>query len=552
MKRIHWTRTLSLCLLLCMIWGLAACADSTTASNPTTPADTQPDATVDASPADNIAPTEKPEEPIVFPLAETFTFDYWCPLDTVYMKWSSLSEHPAYIEFEKRTNVSPNYIHPSSSAISEQFSLITASGEYYDVMCLASSTTSLAELYENEIAIDLTDLIPQYMPNYYGFLTSTGAIKDVTTDEGQLLSIVATSEEVGLTWGGLSIRKDFLDDLGLDIPETYDDWDTAMAAMKSAGVEHPLYFSKSGNYSMNCFEAGFEVGYRMYQDNGEAKYGPIEDGFYDYLCKMHEWYENGYINSDFIGVDGLGDEIPDTVDIISGEYGAYMLTSSMIGSFYSTLAEDEDLYIYAVKRPVVDENTKLWSSTAGSGHIVGWSYFLTPDCPEEKISTILSYFDYLYSDEGAELVSWGVQGESFDFDDEGNRYYTDKITTSSYDNENTFHVYGLTMYQTPGMYNDKERDLGRAPEIVDMQANWTLPGSDLGVLPSLTFTAEETETYSGPMNDCNTYCSENIVRFITGERPLSEFDDFRSTLHNFGIDTVIEVYNAALTRYNNR
>ena len=41
--------------------------------------------------------------------------------------------------------------------------------------------------------------------------------------------------------------------------------------------------------------SGFGVNYYYYQENGEVKFFGLEDGFYNYLAKMNEWYEAGYI-----------------------------------------------------------------------------------------------------------------------------------------------------------------------------------------------------------------------------------------------------------------
>lgn len=556
-------RLTSLFLAFLMLLTLISCAsesrpnvsssasDSTTDSTSTDPSIVSGEDDTEAP--NSTLPTESTQL-ITFPLTETFHFSFWAEMATNYMPYASLAEHPAYIELEKRTNVSPDWIHPSATAATEQFSLITASGEYYDVMTRPSSAAmTMTDLYENEIAIDLTMLISTYMPNYSYFINKNDELrKDLSDDSGRMLAVYGLQDQPVLNWWGLGIRQDILEDYGVALPTTYNEWDTALAALKSAGVERPLQLPKSGVFYASNFESGFGVGYDFFLDDNTVKYGPMEDGFLEYLTLMNEWYQKGYIGSNFVGDDERFAGIPTIADLVTGTVGSGVITSSELGGAHAgEMSDDEDFYLAALPNPVKDENSKIWSTSGGSG-LLASAFFISTSCTENKIPTILSYFDYLYSEEGAELVSWGVENDAFEWDENGNRKYTDRVNCSSFDGAETFHVYGLTMFQTPGLYNDKERFLGRADEIIEMQSNWTNVGTGFGTLPNLTFTAEESELYSGPAADCSTYATENIARFIIGDRPLSEFEDFRQVLISFGIETALETYQTAYNRYNAR
>ena len=54
------------------------------------------------------------------------------------------------------------------------------------------------------------------------------------------------------------------------------------------------------------------------------------------------------------------------------------------------------------------------------------------------------------------------------------------------------------------------------------------------------------------MSEVNTYRDEMVVRFITGQEPLSNFGDFQARLKQMGIERAIEIQQAALARYNAR
>jgi putative aldouronate transport system substrate-binding protein len=51
------------------------------------------------------------------------------------------------------------------------------------------------------------------------------------------------------------------------------------------------------------------------------------------------------------------------------------------------------------------------------------------------------------------------------------------------------------------------------------------------------------------MADIDTYVQEQVVKFIRGDRPLSEFDSFAATLRTMGIEEVIEMKQIQYERF---
>ena len=74
---------------------------------------------------------------------------------------------------------------------------------------------------------------------------------------------------------------------------------------------------------------------------------------------------------------------------------------------------------------------------------------------------------------------------------------------------------------------------------------WELPNA-------LTLTADEQDTYRRVMSDVITCCTEYTNKFIVGDAPLSEIPDFQQQLWDIGLQEVLDVYEAAIERYNSR
>ncbi len=53
-------------------------------------------------------------------------------------------------------------------------------------------------------------------------------------------------------------------------------------------------------------------------------------------------------------------------------------------------------------------------------------------------------------------------------------------------------------------------------------------------------------------NEINTYVSEMILKFITGDEPFDKYDAYLNRIREMGINEVIEIQQNALDRYNAR
>ena len=69
------------------------------------------------------------------------------------------------------------------------------------------------------------------------------------------------------------------------------------------------------------------------------------------------------------------------------------------------------------------------------------------------------------------------------------------------------------------------------------------------MIPQIILTAEEKDDYSALMGEVSTYVDEMYNKFITGQEPLSKFDDFVAEVKRLGIEDAIAIRQAAYERY---
>lgn len=132
------------------------------------------------------------------------------------------------------------------------YALMIAGGDYPD--CWGSKLSDYYSSYdtalEEDVIIDLTDLISEYMPSYTAALAGDKNLESTSyTEDGKRLAVYPIN--TGYTQFGGQIRGDIVDKLGLELPETFDDMYDMLKAMKSEYPDsQPLILSKDG--SQNC------------------------------------------------------------------------------------------------------------------------------------------------------------------------------------------------------------------------------------------------------------------------------------------------------------
>ena len=191
---------------------------------------------------------EAPEIEVSYPLTEEdITFDYMnreYPLVTSLLENEDWNNHLLLQEAEKITGVKINYIPVAAFNTGEVYSLSFASGDladiyYWGVMQYAKGADGAIE---DDIFIRLNELIDEYAPYYKRARESSeDTMRDTISDEGNIVSFYVLNTENVYSGMGYMTRKDLLDQAGLDIPETYDDWYEMLTAYKNMGVEIPCY-----------------------------------------------------------------------------------------------------------------------------------------------------------------------------------------------------------------------------------------------------------------------------------------------------------------------
>lgn len=467
---------------------------------------------------------------------------------------------PSLELYKKNTGVDVDIIFPTTD-VKTQFNLMIASGSIPDIIGYywgvpADYPGGPERAISDGIIADISDLIPKYAPNFQKYLDNTPiAKKDLKTDNGSYYYVpeyVTTEEKNGSVTNGYIFRKDWLDELGLPIPETIEDWYITLKAFKEKkGVEIPLTFQyvffKHGITNPYNIALGGTAG-GLFVENGKVKYGFIEPSYKEFLAEMHKWYAEGLMDRSIASIDQK------SVDskIVNGRSGATYGWNGWLSNWITAGREqDPNFSLIGVPFPVRNrgEKPKFGSRDA---MIYNAGAAISQSCENKELA--LKLLDYGFTEKGREALQFGEENVTYVIED-GQYKYTDLITknpdgltqsqaTSVYvtlafvprfrDQESM-----RASYTTQYIYPEQEQSI-KAWEFNDPRERW---------LPTLMPSADKMNEYAQLYTQVSTYANEMMLKFIVGEEPLDNFDKYIEEMNKKGAQEVISIIQDSYNRY---
>ena len=488
-------------------------------------------------------------------------------------------------ELESRLNVKFEFISVNSTDNYDNVvNLNIAGGDYPDIISWNWSNYSggIEAAIEDGLvqAFTMTEL-QEKVPNYYNLIANNEYInRALVLTDGTIAAFCHVEESTARNaYSGYAIRKDWLDRLNLEVPTTIDELHDVLAAFKAQDAngngdpndELPMSDRVSLNLIKELGSAwGLIYNYpQLDPDTGKVTYWTeINDGqnFRDFTMTMRKWYAEGLIDPSFTSNTQTEINSQVTSDIQGFWHtntnrfpGYYTLLKNTVASY----ADSENVkleplprfpYQYAkegteAKRYTQAVNLKNWAAAA-EGNVI-----TSAAVKAGKVDKILELFNYMYSEDGTTLISWGVEGVSFDYDADGNKVWKDVVLN----NEGGLSSDTVMQYCIPTR--------GEFPKIMDLEAWMTVDcasedgkreldynyGADKDlIIPNILLTGEDAETYTMIMNDVNTAIAETFLSVIIGNKDEGAIDELFKTIDNMGIKQAMDIYTKVYENYLNK
>jgi putative aldouronate transport system substrate-binding protein len=504
--------------------------------------------------------TQEPgnDEPgLVYPMLteETTEISVWQTFTANYIASMNDSDFVKYVE--ELTNIRMVFKEASSSDAVTAYNLMLTSGDYTDVVRPAGTVYPGGpdRAVEDGVFLKLNDYIENFAPNYAARRTaSVDVARQTITDNGNIWSMYTLNDPAEYPWMGLALRTDILDKHSIRHPVTLADWELALQTFKDEGIKAPLLLDISGVFLNSEFLSAYQIGKEFFNKGGQVQYGYVQPEFKDYLIMMNDWYNKGLIDSEFVsrGVNFAifgGDALSMT---LNGEAGAGLFPWGYTDNTFEVNQQTliEGFRLGAVSNPVLNEGDTIklrytsWEAKMPNA--------ITTACDNPEL--VVKFLDYFFTDEGAMLINFGREGESFTMVD-GQPRYVDFILENPDGFSGRDVAMNFTWDDGIGMsdfrrlwqyYQGKPNEgaLG-AYEVWNQDSNEYL-------MPVITMTAEEGDRHNAIYADIQGFVTEKIPQFIMGSLSIDEFDSFVAEIYGMGLEECLQIQQDALDRYNAR
>lgn len=507
---------------------------------------------------------QEPEMPAYFPLAETKSFSYWFTYPPMFDGYAEAPmDYLMYQEAQKRLNVSIDWTAVPIPAANEQFMLMISGGDYTDAMFNFTTlySGSLDEAISQEVIIDLTEPLESYAPDYMETRakSETRILSSLTESGNQAVMYGFQTMEGRVPKFGAVIRQDWLDQLGLDSPVTVEDYhDVLTAFQQELGVAAPYGLASDGVTTPGNLQGAYDIivpsnndTNGFYQIDGTVNFGPTEDAFCDMLTTLNTWYQEGLIDSDFVSDSNSGVSGEVSSDrIANGEVGIWRGYATNLSNYESNIGGSAKVTGIAPMR-MTDASTLHFGMDADNAAF-NMGISVSTQC--DDVELVVRFFNYFFTEEGSLLANYGTEGFTFEYNEAGDPVYTEVITNNPDGMTMDMALCLYTGGSTGGPYEiDNSKNFYTYTEAQMDAAQIWMEGTDGAYQLPDTYTnlmsSTELEELNGYYNDIITTYKEAVLQFITGAKPISDFDSFRSQIESMGIPRCIEIVQDALDRY---
>lgn len=451
----------------------------------------------------------------------------------------------------EKTGIEIEFIHPTVGSEEEEFSILIASGEYPDIIenMWTSYPGGPQAAINDGVIIDLDDVMANNAPNFSKLMADHPDIdKRVKTINGSYycFPFLRGLESPNITQfsAGMILRKDVLDELGLEMPETIDEWETTLRAFKKVGFEAP--FVTRNEWMKDVWSPGFDNWGDFYVEDGTVKNGLIEASRKDFISKMHDWYDRDWL---------VADKASNQTYFTTGKSAAvYAPFGQGLGQYTQVMNEEnpeitqEDIRCTVPVTSVKGQNAKF-SKMNDIYDKSGVSAAISTQC--ENIEAAAWLLDWMFSEEGNLCCNFGIEGVTYEMKD-GKPVYTDVIMRNPDGLSVANALAAYTRASTSGVcvqdedYIEQYYEQDNQKEALELSMK-----TDMGehFFPPTSVAEEDSEQYADIMNNVKTLADEMEAQFIAGTVPMDEWDAYQEQLKKFGIEDAIAMMQTAYDNY---
>lgn len=436
---------------------------------------------------------------------------------------------------EEAVNVKINFIVPPSSGYQEQLQLTLVSGDYPDVVFFPSETS---EIFLNAVNDGFLIPVNEYLENAPNLMEYT---YDISWEALQVLrdgKIYGIPRTTIARYDGFEVRKDWLDAIGFEVPENHeitidqftdilrkftrddpdgnglDDTYGYGGYLNTNKVLDPILSTPLGNLGWQETSGGeYKYMHPMYDRNSGL--------FKEILAYNQMLFTEGLVDPDALTIDRnmSGDRFKRGITGVRDEFAGYIVGKEK--EMKETNPNAELTYLY-----VQDRNGEVKGAAYGTALWGLWGITNTAEHPEK----IVQLFDWLLSDEGWDLVTYGVEGVEYNMVD-GKREYIEGMS-APWRKGFVRRAGDANFFLSPTL---TQEEIDRVQPFIDKSVESVFFSLDRGYVPP----ASREPVFM----DFKLTWDETLTKIMVGELPVDAFDNLLDEWYEKGGKEYVEQMN---------
>lgn len=339
-------------------------------------------------------------------------------------------------------------------------------------------------------------------------------------------------------------RKDVFEKNNLKVPTNLDEmFDVASKLKAIYPNSYPLCFRKGlqqidvmGPIWKNNFSYG------IYYDFTAKKwcYGATDNTMKDVIAFFHKMSDAKLVPADYLTINDKSWE-----ELISTDRGFMMPEYLVRIDFFNNINRKTNKdYTWAVMAPPAAATAQGQPKIAKL-NMDPTGYVVCNTKDDKRINNAIKLIDWMYSDEGSALLSWGKEGETYKIENGKKKFILGE-------NETAQSKYGVATYGLlqrtdvaayESVYSDEQIEQGhKAYTYTEEYVNPTL---------WLALNEEEMQVRTELFDSINTYTIEMLSKFMLKQEPMSNWDKFQKNLKDMGLERLLGAYESAYSRIMN-
>lgn len=469
----------------------------------------------------------------------------------------------AYTQWlEEKTNVHIEYETVPEAALTEKVNLSLASSEIPDAYLSCNIDSASQVKYGKEgVFVNMAPMIEQYgyeIPKAYEANNLLPGA--VTTPDGEIFALAGVNECYHCLYCGRAwINQTWLDNLGLDYPETTEDFVNVLRAFKEQDAngngdpndEIPM-LGISGMWRASCYD--FLLGSFVYNDFTDRL--SVENGTVNYVANTEEFRDGlRFIRS------LIEEELIDPVSLTITEDEAHVLTGGDVATvgvatgmaYWNVLSANDEEYIGL--SPLEGPNGVRDAFVRATG-IVSGQFAITNKAENPEI--LFRWADAQFSEEATYFSSWGPEGEGWEKAPEGTLGINGKqalyTVLDGVNNTGAETIQNLAMPNIALANRTSDFRLGQAvggddkseERLYEAASKYYYPYAKEQTYPLMVMSAEDAAVVNEYKTAINAYVDEMISGFLAGTYDLDkDWDSYLSEFDALGLEDYLNVLQSA-------